>query len=256
MNQIIDGPDFIGVGAAKSGTTWWYELLNEHPQIVKPYGSIKQASFFNRFEKEIPEKELTNYRGLFNHDKDFVCGEWTPRYMYDHYSMSLIYRYFPEAKIFIILRNPLHRLRSGINWHLIESGPGKFPNLEAYYDSDTCHHWPINIGDAIARSMYWTQLRQIKYLFPQENIHLMQFEKCLINTTENLKECFQFLGVDPDFQVKNSKYPKNVSNYVYDIMDDPLLVNGMINILRSDVEKLANDWQEIELELWPEFADL
>jgi len=35
-NKTFDKPDFIGIGPPKTGTTWIYENLRKHPQVVMP----------------------------------------------------------------------------------------------------------------------------------------------------------------------------------------------------------------------------
>src|SRR5271167_1629970 len=39
-------PDFVGIGAAKSGTTWWFSLLVRHPEIHVEYD--KELNYFDR----------------------------------------------------------------------------------------------------------------------------------------------------------------------------------------------------------------
>jgi hypothetical protein len=38
------GPDFIGIGAQRAGTSWLYACLYEHPQICMP---LKEIHFFS-----------------------------------------------------------------------------------------------------------------------------------------------------------------------------------------------------------------
>jgi hypothetical protein len=42
-------PDFVGVGAQKAGTTWWYTLLSSHPGVHAPPGRRKELHYFDRF---------------------------------------------------------------------------------------------------------------------------------------------------------------------------------------------------------------
>ena len=52
-------PDFIGVGAQRSGTTWWFGTMLGHPQIAPPRERKKELHFFNRFRaREMTGVEL------------------------------------------------------------------------------------------------------------------------------------------------------------------------------------------------------
>ena len=51
-------PDFVGVGTQRSGTTWWFETLLDHPQIRGPRTGRKEQHFFDQFAT----RELTDER--------------------------------------------------------------------------------------------------------------------------------------------------------------------------------------------------
>ncbi len=250
-------PAFIGVGAAKSGTTWWFDLICSHPEVVRPQGEIKQASFFNRFRDEIPEQELEAYRALFHAEDGKVSGEWTPSYMYDKHSIDLIARYFPGAKLIVLLRNPIDRFVSGLNWHLVSSGPIKVESLEEYLASDYCHWWPHNYGDALARSLYWYQLQRIAQLFDRDQVLVLQMEKCMADTTSELKRTYKFLELNDDYlpQSVDIKAKNNVSRYVHRALEDPQQRACLARLLWDDTLKLARDWPEIDISYWPDFAE-
>ena len=44
-------PDFIGVGTQRSGTTWWFMSLLEHPGIRAPRSGNKETHFLTRFAR-------------------------------------------------------------------------------------------------------------------------------------------------------------------------------------------------------------
>lgn len=43
-NNLV--PDFLGIGATKSGTSWLYVVLKEHPDIWMPF--VKELHYFDR----------------------------------------------------------------------------------------------------------------------------------------------------------------------------------------------------------------
>jgi hypothetical protein len=68
-----EGPDFVGVGVQKCGTTWVAARLREHPDV---FFDEKEISFFtNHFYRGYDW-----YHGLFTGRDGKVAGEWSPNY--------------------------------------------------------------------------------------------------------------------------------------------------------------------------------
>ena len=71
-------PDFIGIGAEKSATTWAWMILNQHPSIGM--SQPKELNFFN----DNADQGMDWYRRHFRYDPTSQrCGEISPLYM-DH----------------------------------------------------------------------------------------------------------------------------------------------------------------------------
>ena len=113
------GVNFIGVGAQKSGTSWIYACLYEHPEICAP---IKEIHFFSR-----PRYE----KGIAWYEKQFdrcavekLRGEFSTSYLYTPEAAARIHAAYPDAKIIAVLRNPIDRaysqyrnaIKAGGNW--------------------------------------------------------------------------------------------------------------------------------------------
>src|ERR1700683_57154 len=45
-------PDFVGVGAQRSGTTRWFDLIVAHPQVIAPMSTRKELHYFDRFHSD------------------------------------------------------------------------------------------------------------------------------------------------------------------------------------------------------------
>src|SRR5690606_11946368 len=67
-------PDFICIGAQKSGTTWLYENLKLHPDIFMP--DKKELHYFNLNY----HTSLAYYNSYFEKDSNRIKGEITPAY--------------------------------------------------------------------------------------------------------------------------------------------------------------------------------
>jgi len=116
-------PNFLVVGAPRSGTTTIYENLNRHPQVYLNH-RIKETNFFIE-----PKEVLGNGPRYFGHDSygssirrymllfqnarscHKAIGEICPTYLpFYEYAIPNIKRYLGRnIKIVIILRNPIDR---------------------------------------------------------------------------------------------------------------------------------------------------
>ena len=114
-------PDFIIIGAQKSGTTSLYDLISKHPGVMPPrhkelhYFSTSKygwgtrwyrLNFPTKLEKRILKKKLHH---------QVITGEATPNYILHPNTKKRIKNLIPKAKIIVILRNPVDRAYSHYN---------------------------------------------------------------------------------------------------------------------------------------------
>ena len=117
-------PNFLIVGAHKSGTTSLYHYLRQHPQI---YMSPRKESGFFIYEGGQPDftgpgiatrmrdviTDIEAYRRLFDDVRDeLAIGEASGIYMQESRAVERIRHYVPEARIVAILRDPASRVFS------------------------------------------------------------------------------------------------------------------------------------------------
>ena len=101
-------PNFFIVGAPKCGTTALYQYLNEHPQIYM--SDIKEPAYFRQRSNF---KTEADYLALFAGARDEIrLGEATPSYLRSPEATEAIYRFDPDAKIIIMLRDPVSLMMS------------------------------------------------------------------------------------------------------------------------------------------------
>ena len=76
----------------------------------------KEIHFFDRFwdGREVPADLPGAYARQFPRPEGELTGEWTPRYMHDFWALPLLKAAAPEARILVMLRDPVDRYRSGI----------------------------------------------------------------------------------------------------------------------------------------------
>ena len=102
-------PDFLGIGVQKGGTTTLQRLLEQHPQVYLPpckelhYFSLHygqgEAWYQQQFEAAAPDQR---------------CGEITPYYLFHPQVPARIHALLPEAKLIVLLRDPVERALSQV----------------------------------------------------------------------------------------------------------------------------------------------
>ena len=238
--EIVGPPDFVGVGTQRSGTTWWFETLLEHPQVRGPRNGHKEQHFFDRFcRRELRDQDIRRYHRKFPREPGQIAGEWTPRYMFDFWTPPLIARAAPAAKLLIMLRDPIERFRSGLPHRL----------------SATTH--PVTepaVADAFERGRYASQLRRVLTYHDRERILILQYEKCRADPAGEYRRTLSFLGVDPDhrpsaFAELRGSTQAGSRQPLWDH-----LVAGLLATYEPEVAALTELAPEIDLSLWPNFA--
>ncbi len=188
--------DFIGVGAAKSGTSWIAQCLREHPQIQFSY--TKELAFFNRQNGIYDKNHQWNYlKGLRWYQKQFpqkqnnkLMGEFCVNYLYDQQTPFLIKKHFPDVKIIICLRNPVEMTYSHYWWYKDNFKLEKAPGFEQALSSQPQY---------LDRAKYYPQLKRYFKLFPAENIHIILYEQIKTEPAQVLKNLCSFLNIDNNF---------------------------------------------------------
>jgi Sulfotransferase domain len=111
-------PNFFLVGAAKAGTTSAFAYLSQHPQVFFP--CVKEPHFFAQIHPSNEQRyfvqavnDRANYLRLFRGAGGFrVVGDASPSYLWHPDVPRRIRERVPEAKIAIILRDPVERAHS------------------------------------------------------------------------------------------------------------------------------------------------
>lgn len=108
-------PNFFIVGAPKAGTTWLYWNLRQHPDVFLPH--VKEPHFFSRV-KPNPAKgyifrettSVNDYLALYQRAERFkALGDASPSYLVTEAAAVRIREQLPDARIIILLRDPIER---------------------------------------------------------------------------------------------------------------------------------------------------
>ena len=183
-------PNFLVIGAPRSGTTWVEKNLREHPEVFLP--KQKELHFFDTHYGE----GMGYYEAHFEKwDGQKAIGEATPDYLHGEYSKydvpALIKKHLPEVKLIASLRNPVERAYS------------RFWNSKAHYERNIGMSFEEKLKDRpefIREGMYFDQLQRYYALFPRENILVLLFDDLVENPRSFMRQIYEFIGVEPEFK--------------------------------------------------------
>src|SRR5258706_10449866 len=105
LTEIINNPDFFIVGAPKCGTTAMNDYLGQHPDI---YMAPKELHYFGadlKIKDKISESAYLQY--FKNAGNKKILGEASVWYLFSGTAAKEIKNFSPDAKILIMLRNPV-----------------------------------------------------------------------------------------------------------------------------------------------------
>lgn len=213
-------PDFFIVGAPKCGTTSLAYYLRQHPQIFMPENEVHFLSPDFPVHREV--KTWEHYTSLFeNAPSDAIVGEKSISYLYSRCALEKIKKHNPNAKIIIMLRNPIDMMYS-LYLHSLRSGVEVARSFEEALSLEPYRLRGLKVPKGIPGTggLFYRRLAHYyqyieRYLreFPRENVLIIIFEEFFSDVENEFKKVLQFLGVDPTFNL--SRYPaQNVGKKV------------------------------------------
>ena len=106
-------PSFFIIGAPKCGTSALAKYLSNHRSIF--FSNLKEPNYFaTDFNPKMrPIKNINDYLSLFDRARsNQLCGEGSIWYLYSKDAIENIYKFNPNAKIIIMVRNPAEMIYS------------------------------------------------------------------------------------------------------------------------------------------------
>lgn len=177
--------NFIGIGAARSGTTWIYECLKEHPGIC--FSNKKETYFFDNDSEY--QKGMDYYASFFSDcPEQSVKGEYCATYLSSPEAAQRIKQHFSEVKILVCLRDPIQRVYS----HYLYDKAEKRIDLDFRSALEKDEKY-INYG------LYHTNLMPYCQRFEKDKILVMIYEDIQKSPREFISRIYDFLGVDASY---------------------------------------------------------
>lgn len=262
-------PDFLCVGAQKSGTTWLEKFLRKQQSIWLP--PLKELNFFNNlvfksnsaysgsWRRKTALSRLKNaltynvnieqpwfeflvhlckeridiswYTDIFKRAPgDKVSGELTPEYMLlPVEAIKFIRDLNEDIKIIFILRRPSDRTKSHLRMIFKEN-----PNI-----SKSCLNELISTDSIKYRSSYRTHVENWLKVFPREQLLLINYDNLFKNTEITLNKISNFLGA-PFINIENVELEKVHASVNELPIDD--------RSIYSEYEKLDSEWLKLDFD--------
>lgn len=237
-----DGPAWVGIGAQRSGTTWFTELVCSHPGMTPLGEGIpgKEMHYFDRFlEAEFTAGDAQRYRDAFGPGQ----GEFTPGYLRWPWVAPLLREAAPTALLLVILRDPVERCLSALRWY-------RRILPDASVDLNVSN---MVRSDAIWGSMYADQLAHWRTFFPPERIHVEQYERAVADPQSAAERVWRKLELEPVAAGDHSA-PTLTSTTTGTESDRGAVYSEdsrphVAQLFRPQIPRLVAEW-EIEPERW------
>ena len=263
---MIHKPNFLIVGAAKSGSTSLYQYLSQHPEVFMPVN--KEPNYFvaeyqQKMSKDSPNYKRSINRMVFNKENYYelfqganlnekAIGEATVTYLYKYnYAIPRIKEELGNLKIIIILRNPILRAFSQYSY-IYELGFEKLCFEDALIEEKERlnKNWASTFA-YVDQGMFYEQVKAYKKEF--KNVHVLLLEDLIKNENKEMSKVFNFLSVDSSFEIVNAEKFNTSGVPKYDILNSfivhdnfakkvlkKLLPNGVLRKLNAR----ARSWNQ------------
>jgi hypothetical protein len=209
-------PNYLLIGAQRSGTTSLHDYLAQHPAVLP--AKVKEVHYFHRYY----EKGERWYRARFpivarrrlvrrRTGVDPAVGEATPDYLFDPRAPARVHSFDPGMKLIVVLRDPVERAHS--HWRMEQRhGRETLPfedaldreereldgelalllETEGYREAPFCRSY-------VARGRYAEQLERWLELFPRDQLLVLTTDELEADPAAAVSRVSRFLGI-PDWR--------------------------------------------------------
>lgn len=191
-------PDFLIVGAMKSGTTVLYDFICEHEAVNR--AKEKEIHYFSLY----PYRGMDWYLDHFKPEEGKIFGEASPTYFNVAYTPAIphtLKSMMPDVKIILIVRDPVERAIS----HFFHYQKVNKLDLLADYTVDKFFARPfeealkrttavdVYLHDALSFSCYFRNFLGYKNVFPKKQILVLHMRELRLIPQQVMNRVFDFL---------------------------------------------------------------
>jgi hypothetical protein len=236
-------PSYLVVGAKRAGTTSLDEYVVDHPLVLRGlvekgcrYYDVNYAKGPAWFRSHLPLSadvdRLEQQLGARP-----IVGESSPYYCYHPEAPARIAADLPDARLLLLLRDPVQRAWSHYRYEVargfedldpdqaLAAEAGRLAQADAAAAAFSHRHHSY-----VGRSRYAEQLRRLHDHFPAEQVLVVQSERLFADPEATMAEVFDHLGLPPHAQSEHRAHkalgdaavPASFRDAVLDAIDDDL----------------------------------
>ena len=209
-------PNLFIVGAPKAGTSFLWVLLKNHKDIFFSKNPEKEINFFSYEElksdsyyKSFKIDTLKRYLNCFKNanNKKYIVDGSVSYFAYPSVPKK-IYKFNQDAKIVIIIRNPIKRAVSHYEMD-VRMGYADKPLINYILDETS---FPAHYHQYIQNSMYACNIKRYINTFGKKNVFIMNLDFI----KDEVSNLYKFLEIDEpsagniDNKVNKNKMPSNI----------------------------------------------
>jgi len=198
MNQL-----FI-IGAQRSGSTYLYHILDEHHEIAMSRPVRPEPKFFlndQLYAKGRAYYEDTYFSG--HSEETRYLGEKSTSYIERVVVANRIHQFYPNARILMILRDPVIRAYSNYRFSVTHQ-------IENLTFEDALKAEPVRLAEAsfstsvnpyayCKRGHYIDYIEAYLKIFDRSQLEILIFEE-FVSNLENVQCLYRWLGIDDRFK--------------------------------------------------------
>jgi hypothetical protein len=218
------GPAWLGIGAQRSGTTWFTDLLCQHPAVGLGTNGKKEQHLLHKVGDGV--EPVAAYADLFPAD-GVARGEWTPQYLRHSSAPFTAARLLaPETPVLVILRDPVERFLSAMR---LAATRARSP-----------WPYPVPITVQTFSGFYADQLAMWANAVGRDRLVTMVYERVRADPQAEVDAVWRRLGRDP-VRLQDVDRPSRSSSHASWTPPEGL-VESLRVLYRPQVERLAGEW--------------
>jgi hypothetical protein len=248
-------PALFVLGAPKCGTTTLYEIIRKHPNYLATFMGVKELDFLHDIPDHSPRSKTLvkrianmlagNYTGPLSYRKFFplksrmrrveertgtraITGDFSVSYLYCPTAAKRIYDLQPDAKLIIMIRNPVDRVYSEYNMlyntsNRFEKGKREIRSFSKAIDDQLkdVSYSHFFMDTYLKRSLYEDYIKIYYDLFDKKQIMVIRAEDFFLDMEKVAGQVFAFLDLPvDDLKIDYTKLFKNEGKYMSQMEDE------------------------------------
>lgn len=199
-------PNSFIIGVQKAGTTTLDDWLSQHPQVYC-YDSLKDVHLFGLLENDAIEKKLLQEPSVYKNEP--VVLQSAVNYIFYPEFLNAIKEYNANAKLIVIIRNPVDRAISAYSYFKKMLREKRDIKEALIYEPAEVIPFSKDNNDFtyLEHGLYYRQIKACLDLFDPQQLLVLDYDEMVKQPEMLTKKIFTFLQVDtafvPDFTPKN-----------------------------------------------------